>query len=118
MRALMIFLIGIALPALAWEPGSPAEVQARIDLVLLDPHLPDISGIHLCARLREISPTLPVMVCAGDVEPAEVKSEFIQLYRADASAKPAGEKATSGRPIDWWYDTDAGVLYTLVVDAR
>jgi CheY-like chemotaxis protein len=54
----------------AW--GTLRTPHARIDLVLMDPHLPDVSGIHLCARLREISPTLPVMVCAGDVEPGEV----------------------------------------------
>jgi CheY-like chemotaxis protein len=54
----------------AW--GMFRTPHVRIDLVLLDPHLPDVSGIHLCARLRELSPTLPVMVCAGDVEPSEV----------------------------------------------
>lgn len=54
----------------AW--GHFRMPDARIDLVLMDPHLPDVSGIHLCARLREMSPTLPVMVCAGEVEPAEV----------------------------------------------
>jgi CheY-like chemotaxis protein len=54
----------------AW--GTLRTPHARIDLVLMDPHLPDVSGIHLCARLREISPTLPVMVCAGEVEPSEV----------------------------------------------
>jgi CheY-like chemotaxis protein len=53
----------------AW--GVFRTPNARIDLVLMDPNLPDVSGIHLCARLREISPTLPVMV-AGEVEPAEV----------------------------------------------
>jgi CheY-like chemotaxis protein len=53
----------------AW--GMLRTPHARIDLVLMDPHLPDVSGIHLCARLREMSPTVPVMVCAGEVEPAE-----------------------------------------------
>ncbi|HLJ94664.1 MAG TPA: response regulator [Gemmataceae bacterium] len=54
----------------AW--GMVRTPNARIDLVLMDPNLPDVSGIHLCARLREISPAVPVMVCAGEVEPAEV----------------------------------------------
>jgi CheY-like chemotaxis protein len=60
----------------AW--GMFRTPHARIDLVLMDPHLPDVSGIHLCARLRELSPTLPVMVCAGEVEPGEV-AQLLEL---------------------------------------
>jgi CheY-like chemotaxis protein len=43
-----------------------------IDVVLLDTHLPDVNGVHLCQRLRELYPTLPVLVCTGEAEPAEV----------------------------------------------
>jgi two-component system sensor histidine kinase ChiS len=43
-----------------------------IDVLLLDVHLPDVSGVDLCARLREIAPALPVVVCSGEAEPAEV----------------------------------------------
>jgi two-component system, sensor histidine kinase ChiS len=43
-----------------------------IDVVLLDIHLPDVSGVDLCARLREIAPDLAVVVCSGEAEPAEV----------------------------------------------
>jgi DNA-binding response OmpR family regulator len=42
-----------------------------IDVVLLDVHLPDVSGIDLCARVRELHPNLPVVVCTGEAEPAE-----------------------------------------------
>ena len=42
-----------------------------IDVVLLDVHLPDVSGIDLCARIRELHPELPVVVCTGEAEPEE-----------------------------------------------
>ncbi len=45
---------------------------APIDVVLLDVHLPDASGIDICARLRELYPRLPVIVCTGEATPEEV----------------------------------------------
>jgi DNA-binding response OmpR family regulator len=49
------------------------QVRAEpIDVVLLDVHLPDVSGVDLCAHLRELRPGLPVVVCSGEAEPQEV----------------------------------------------
>jgi CheY-like chemotaxis protein len=45
---------------------------APIDVALVDLHLPDVSGIQLCARLRELYPKLPVMCCADRAEPADL----------------------------------------------
>jgi DNA-binding NtrC family response regulator len=45
--------------------------MAPIDVVLLDVHLPDVSGIDLCARIRELHPGLPVVVCTGEADPDE-----------------------------------------------
>jgi DNA-binding response OmpR family regulator len=45
---------------------------SSIDVVILDVHLPDVSGIDLCERLREMYPKLPVVVCTGEANPAEV----------------------------------------------
>jgi DNA-binding response OmpR family regulator len=42
-----------------------------IDVALLDVHLPDASGIDLCARLREQYPGIPVIVCTGEATPEE-----------------------------------------------
>jgi DNA-binding response OmpR family regulator len=42
-----------------------------IDVVLLDIQLPDVSGVDLCARVREIFPKIPVIVCSGDTSPKE-----------------------------------------------
>jgi DNA-binding response OmpR family regulator len=42
-----------------------------IDVVVLDIHLPDVSGIDLCARIREQHPYLPVVVCTGEADAAE-----------------------------------------------
>ncbi len=42
-----------------------------IDVVLLDVHLPDVSGIDLCARIREMYANMPVVVCTGEAEPQE-----------------------------------------------
>jgi DNA-binding response OmpR family regulator len=43
-----------------------------VDVAVLDVGLPDVSGVDLCARLRELRPDLPVVVCSGAAEPQEV----------------------------------------------
>jgi DNA-binding response OmpR family regulator len=45
--------------------------SSTIDLVLLDIGLPDVSGIDLCARLRELFPAMPVVVVTGAAGPEE-----------------------------------------------
>ena len=42
-----------------------------INVVVLDLNLPDVSGIDLCARLRELHPNLPVVVCTGSTDAAD-----------------------------------------------
>jgi len=49
-----------------------------IDVLVLDVNLPDVSGIDLCARIRELQPTLPVVVCTGCTNPAEL-AELLRM---------------------------------------
>jgi DNA-binding response OmpR family regulator len=51
--------------------GMLWDVSEPIDVVLLDVGLPDVSGVDLCARLRELRPTMSVVVLTGEAEPAE-----------------------------------------------
>jgi two-component system KDP operon response regulator KdpE len=47
-----------------------------INVVVLDLNLPDVSGIALCARIRELHPTVPVVVCTGSTDPADADGLF------------------------------------------
>ena len=62
-------------------PSSP------IDVVLLDVHLPDASGIDLCARLRQLRLGTPVIVCTGEATPEEA-AELLRLGAQRYLRKP------------------------------
>jgi DNA-binding response OmpR family regulator len=47
-----------------------------INVVVLDLNLPDVSGIDLCTRLRELHPRLPVVVCTGNTDPFDAAGLF------------------------------------------
>ena len=47
------------------------EPLSALDVVVLDVHLPDASGVDLCARLRERYPKMPIIVCTGEATPEE-----------------------------------------------
>ncbi len=63
----------------AYAVGTGAEALAEIherppDLVLLDVHLPDVSGLEICRRVRERRVYLPVvMLTALDDDAAELR---------------------------------------------
>jgi DNA-binding response OmpR family regulator len=59
---------------------------APIDLVLLGVRLPDVSGLDLCARLRELRPDLPVIVCSDETtrgEASRLRRMGVWLYRRE-----------------------------------
>jgi DNA-binding NtrC family response regulator len=51
---------------------------SAIDVAVLDINLPDASGTHLCARLRERFPGTPVIICTGKATPEEAE-ELMRL---------------------------------------
>src|SRR5438046_528092 len=58
-----------------------------INVVVLDVNLPDVSGIDLCARIRELHPTMPVVVCTGSTDPAEL-SDLLKMGVRHCFHKP------------------------------
>jgi CheY-like chemotaxis protein len=58
-----------------------------IDVVVLDVGLPDVDGIALCERVREMYPTMPVVVCSGAAEPGEV-ARLLELGASRYFRKP------------------------------
>ena len=58
-----------------------------IDAVVLDLQLPDVNGVDLCARFRELQPSLRVVVCTGCTDPEEA-AELVKLGIEGYFAKP------------------------------
>jgi DNA-binding response OmpR family regulator len=58
--------------------GSLREPLSPIDVVILDVHLPDVDGIELCATMRKLYPSLPVIICSGEASPLEV-AKLVEL---------------------------------------
>ncbi len=112
----------LSLPALAWEPVSPAAVQARIEELqkawagksaeeiaqdkIARARQPRPQWVSRSAWKMELGP-LTYYFAVG-------KASFQPSLSATAQEAPSG----AGRPLDWWFDELAGTLYTLVVEAR
>ena len=63
------------------------ENQARLSLLLLDMHMPDVSGVDLLRRLRVLDAEIPVLVTSGWTE-GEVMHRFAGLGIAGVLEKP------------------------------
>jgi DNA-binding response OmpR family regulator len=56
---------------------------------LLDVHLPDVDGPALGARMRELKPAVPILVCSGEAEPDEIDA-LVRLGTVRYFRKPIG----------------------------
>src|SRR5437868_3620512 len=54
-----------------------APVQP-VNAVVLDLNLPDVNGVDLCARIQELHPAMPVIVCTGRTDPVDL-DEFLKM---------------------------------------
>src|SRR3989475_3012566 len=113
LRAILLGLAA-ALPALAWEPVSPAAVQARIEELQqawAGKSAEEIAQDKI-SRARQPRPQW-VSRSAWKMELGPVTYYFAVGKAAFPSSvnntppRPVG----TGRPLDWWYDDMAGRLY-------
>jgi hypothetical protein len=120
---LTLFAMLASLPALAWEPATPAAVQARITELqqAWQGKSKEQIAEDKVARSRQARPQW-VDKTTWKVELGPVTYYFAvgkASFHAAAPVSTAPAPApSSGRPLDWWYDDAAGTFYTLVVDAR
>ena len=120
----IVATLALSLPALAWEPQSPAAVQSRIDE--LQKAWSGKSSEEIAqdkvTRARQARPQW-VSRSAWKMELGPVTYYFAVGKAGFTPAVAADQNATAssnppGRPLDWWYDDVPGLFYTLVVDAR
>jgi DNA-binding response OmpR family regulator len=67
--------------------GHLERPREPIDVVVLDVGLPDVNGVDLCQRVREMYPAMPVVVCTGGAEPEEV-ARLVRLGATRYFRKP------------------------------
>ena len=75
--SMMALLVGEGFSVLAAANGHEAVGHLErplesIDVVILDVGLPDVDGVSLCERIREMYPNMPVLVCSGGAAPEDV----------------------------------------------
>ncbi len=71
-----------------------------VDVALLDVHLPDVNGVDLCSRLRELYPKLPVLVCTDQAEQGDVSQlQKLNVLRVFSKPVAIGELLAAVRGI-------------------
>jgi len=69
------------------ENGLKAFLNIRPDIILIDYHLPRINGVDGVYMLRQLSPTVPIIVFTID-ESQEVANRFLEVGASDFALKP------------------------------
>jgi CheY-like chemotaxis protein len=79
----------VALLAQSGEEGIEVlrHHRDRVDLVLLDLTMPGLGGVETCRRLREVEPTLPVILSSGFAE-EEAIAQLREMDLAGFLQKP------------------------------
>jgi hypothetical protein len=133
MKRAFLALVLAASAASAWEPATPADVQARVGELEQAWQGKDPAQIaqDKVARARQKKPQwaaksawkmelgpLSYYFAVGKASTATATATATTTTTTNATATATVTATQTGRPLDWWYDEFAGVFYTLVVDAR
>lgn len=102
-----------------WQAYSIAEAEQlrndlRIDLILLDVHLPDGSGLDYCERIRRGSRVPIIFLTANDME-ADIVSGF-ELGGDDYITKPFSLMVLRARVMAVLRRTDSGGEHQYAID--
>ena len=73
--------------AVTLQEGLRLAMSQEFDLYVFDKHLPDGSGLELCAKLNEVTPGVPCLFYTGDA---------YDIHRSEALA--AGADAYVAKP--------------------
>lgn len=94
------------LSAMQGGTGLQFAEQHHPDLILLDAHLPDISGMEVLRRLQKMDVTraIPVIILSADAMPDQIK-QFIQAGARDYLTKPLDIKEFL-QTIEKWLSRD------------
>jgi FixJ family two-component response regulator len=92
------FLLDLAgYPAIGFESASAflAATPPHPACMILDQHMPEMTGLALVARLRETGPEIPVLLMTGSPSPAIV-ARAIELGVTRVLEKPPEEDDVLG----------------------
>ena len=82
--------------------GGPAQEKATLekpDLVILDIHLPDISGFEVCKRLKASAETrdIPVLILTGEARQMDDRIAGLDIGAEDYLFKPVSARVLVSR---------------------
>ena len=84
------------------EKGLAIAQERKFDLILLDTHLPDISGLKICAELkqRHLSYRTPI-IFLSDQHGEEYHEQALELGATDFIEKPFDAKEFTSRVLSY-----------------